>query len=139
MAVFGATKISSWYLDCMNTSQWIVVAVATVILAVSVLFPPWSYMCDGWLRSSAGYHFIATPPSAKDICPKSVPMPPLPQVLRNGRRQYEQAAVVLILAVGLLLGFKAQRTNLTVLMAVLTISIGVIGLMYLGLIVQLEM
>jgi hypothetical protein len=110
-----------------------------VICSVSVLFPPWLYRCEGGFSYSAGYHFFAEAPAIKNVCPTSdrLPAPP-PSVVRNGSRQGVQGIIAIVLAAGLLLILRTPRTNLSVVIAVLIICTGVIGLLYLGLMIQFE-
>jgi hypothetical protein len=123
----------------MNKPQWIILASAMVIFALSVLFPPWLYRCEGGFSSSAGYHFFSEPPAIMNVCPTSNPLPaPPPSVVRNGSRQGVQVIIVFILAAGLLLILQTPRTNLRVVIAVLIICTGVVGLWFLGLMIQFE-
>jgi len=122
----------------MNKPQWAVLISAILIFVVSILFPPWLYRCEKW-SYSGGYHFFAKPPDIKDVCPTSTPLPgPLPTVVRNGSRQGVQGIVLVVLTAGLALILKTPRTNFSVVLAVLIISMGLVGLMYLGLMIQFE-
>jgi hypothetical protein len=123
----------------MNKAQWSILASALIILSAAILFPPWLYKCENGFSYSAGYYFIAEPPATMNVCPSSNPLPaPLPSVVRNGDRQTVQVIVVIILASGLLLLLKTPKTNSSVVFAILIISTGIIGLLYLALMIKFE-
>ena len=123
----------------MNKPQWAVLTSAIAISLVSILLPPWLYRCEGSFSYSAGYHFFAKPPEIKNVCISSNPLPaPPPTVVRNGNRQSVQGLVLMVLTAGIMLILKTPRTNFSVVLAVLIISIGIVGLMYLGLMIRFE-
>jgi hypothetical protein len=50
----------------MNSKQKEVLLVGTLLVLLMILFPPWGYFdIDSSGKSSAGYHFILTPPPLK--------------------------------------------------------------------------
>jgi hypothetical protein len=123
----------------MNKAQWSILASTLVLLSASILFPPWLYKCEGGFSYSAGYHFIAERPAITNVCPSSNPLPaPLPSVVKSGSRQAVQVIIVILLASGLLLLLNTARTNTTVVIAILIVCTGIIGLLFLGLMVQFE-
>jgi hypothetical protein len=114
----------------MNAKQWTILFVAVALFALSELVPPWLYRCESGLLYPAGYSFVTKPPPIKDICPRSVPIPPLPTVVSNPTRLNAQRAAIILFAVGFLLLMKNGRTKLGVVAASLVICAGVVGLLY---------
>ena len=124
----------------MNKAQWSILIAALVVLSASILFPPWLFRCESGFSYSAGYHFVAQPPSSRSVCPSSTPLPaPLPSVVRNVSRQAVQIVVLILLALGLVLLLKTPRTNFSVVLAITIACGGVIGLLYLGLMIRFEL
>ena len=125
----------------MSGKQWTILSVAAAVLSVSALFPPWLYKCE-WQEFSAGYHFFMKPPEPLKIdsrCTSSDPGPGPPATLHmNIHRLVWQNIVVIVLSVGLILIARTPRTNLSVVSAVLILSLGVVGSMFLGLMIQFE-
>src|SRR6476659_9995904 len=122
----------------MNKKQWIIQAVAVVVLSLSAMFPPWLYRCD-WQSFSAGYHFFVKSPKIEAICLTSDPLPgPPPTINMNVDRLVLQSVVVVVLTVALLLILKTPRTNFSVVTGALIGSIGAVGLMFLGLMIHFE-
>ncbi len=125
----------------MRGKQWTILSVAAAVLSVSALFPPWLYKCD-WREFSAGYHFFMKPPAPLKLdsrCNSSDPGPDPPATLHlNIDRLIWQSIVIIVLSVGLILIVRTPRTNLSVVSAVLILSLGVVGSMFLGLIIQFE-
>ena len=122
----------------MNGKQWIILPVAAAVLSVSALFPHWLYKCE-WREFSAGYHFFMKPPKIDSRCITSDPLPgPPPTLHMNIHRLVLQSIVIIVLSVGLLWIVRTPRTNLSVVSAVLILSLGIVGSMFLGLMIQLE-
>jgi hypothetical protein len=106
-----------------------------VLVALMLLFPPWDYVDpDTSARSSAGYHFVLTPPQPRPA--KEVFGPPrFPHqvhVQSSTLRLIVQLLIVIPSTIGLAFLLEPRRYVITTLVGVgfLLIPLGIVSFMF---------
>ena len=124
----------------MNSKQKKVLLVGSLLVVLMILFPPWVYFDnDSSSRSSAGYHFILTPPTLKTpqemFGVARMRVPNTVRVQLDDIRLIIQLLVTIPIILGLVPLFSSNRTFLKMGIGFLLIGF---ALFVLGFILWLE-
>ena len=109
----------------MNSRPKWVLLVGGMLVALMLLFPPWVYFDPDYSgRSPAGYHFFLTPPAPQRATfGYPVRFPEIVRVMTNDLRLMLQLLITIPTTLGLALLLRRKHS-------VITISIGIISLLF---------
>src|SRR5262245_29694461 len=114
----------------LNKGQKRVLLLGMALMILSELFPPWLYIDNNTsAKRSAGYHFIAIPPTVKSpeemrmIFPQSYSWDAM-SVSKNRARLYLQRMFIPLLTIGLFAFFKDRLSFSLKISSILIIFTG---------------